>query len=340
MMKNTILLTGISGYIGLHCAKELLDAGYNVRGSIRNQVKGQEVLDTLTAASVDTTNLTLIELDLTSNRGWDEAAAGCEFVMHVASPFVLANPKEPKDLISPAIDGTLRALRAAKKAGVKRLVLTSSILSMMGSMKTGTFNPSDWTDVDAPDISTYTKSKTLAEKAAWDFISEQTEDAPMALTVIAPGGVFGPPLGRNISGQSMSMLVQMLGGKMPMVPNTAFPMVDVRDVAKLHVQALVLPKTAGKRIIAASSEPNGFQSAAQFLKDDGYKGPSTRIAPNFLLRLLANFDREVKGMLGILGMNLGSDNSQTRELFDWTPITFKQSVLETAAAVKAIQGHK
>ena len=103
MMKNTILLTGISGYIGLHCAKELLDAGYNVRGSIRNQVKGQEVLDTLTAASVDTTNLTLIELDLTSNRGWDEAAAGCEFVMHVASPFVLANPKEPKDLISPAI---------------------------------------------------------------------------------------------------------------------------------------------------------------------------------------------------------------------------------------------
>ena len=337
MMKNTILLTGISGYIGLHCAKELLDAGYNVRGSIRNQVKGQEVLDTLTAASVDTTNLTLIELDLTSNRGWDEAAAGCEFVMHVASPFVLANPKEPKDLISPAIDGTLRA---AKKAGVKRLVLTSSILSMMGSMKTGTFNPSDWTDVDAPDISTYTKSKTLAEKAAWDFISEQTEDAPMALTVIAPGGVFGPPLGRNISGQSMSMLVQMLGGKMPMVPKTAFPMVDVRDVAKLHVQALVLPKTAGKRIIAASSEPNGFQSAAQFLKDDGYKGPSTRIAPNFLLRLLANFDREVKGMLGILGMNLGSDNSQTRELFDWTPITFKQSVLETAAAVKAIQGHK
>ena len=162
----------------------------------------------------------------------------------------------------------------------------------------------------------------------------------MALTVIAPGGVFGPPLGRNISGQSMSMLVQMLGGKMPMVPKTAFPMVDVRDVAKLHVQALVLPKTAGKRIIAASSEPNGFQSAAQFLKDDGYKGPSTRIAPNFLLRLLANFDREVKGMLGILGMNLGSDNSQTRELFDWTPITFKQSVLETAAAVKAIQGHK
>ncbi len=269
-MKNTILLTGISGYIGLHCAKELLDAGYSVRGSIRNLTKGQEDRDTLAAASVDTQNLTLVELDLTSDRGGDEAAADCEFVMHVASPFVLANPKEPKDLISPAIDGTLRALRAAKKAGVQRLVLTGSTVSMMGSMKTGTFSPSDWTDVDAPDINTYTKSKTLAEKAAWDFINEQSDDAPMELTVIAPGGVFGPPLGRNITGQSMSMLVQMLGGKMPMVPNTAFPMVDVRDVAKLHVQALALPETAGKRIIAASSEPHGFQSASQFLKDEGY----------------------------------------------------------------------
>ena len=339
-MSNTVLLTGISGYIGLHCAKELLETGYAVRGTVRSQAKGQEVRETLAQASVDTNQLTLVELDLTSDCGWNDAAAGCNFVMHVASPFIAANPKDPQEVISPAVDGTLQVLRAAKKVGAKRIVLTSSIMSMMGSMKTGTFTTNDWTDVDAPDISTYTKSKTLAEKAAWDFISEQTEDAPMALTVIAPGGVFGPPLGRNISGQSMSMLVQMLGGKMPMVPKTAFPMVDVRDVAKLHVQALVLPKTAGKRIIAASSEPNGFQSAAQFLKDDGYKGPSTRIAPNFLLRLLANFDREVKGMLGILGMNLGSDNSQTRELFDWTPITFKQSVLETAAAVKAIQGHK
>jgi dihydroflavonol-4-reductase len=134
------------------------------------------------------------------------------------------------------------------------------------------------------------------------------------------------------------MLDQMLRGKLPMVPRTAFPMVDVRDVAKLHVQALKLPKADNKRIIAASSEPNGFQSAAQFLKDQGYKGPSTRIAPNFLLRLMAKFDREAKGMIGLLGMDLSSDNSETRSLFNWTPIPFKQSVLETAAAVQAIQG--
>jgi dihydroflavonol-4-reductase len=335
---KTTLLTGISGYIGLHCAKELLEAGYAVRGTVRSQAKGQEVRETLAAASVDSSNLTLVELDLTSDRGWNDAAAGCDYVMHVASPFVIANPKDPQEIISPAVEGTLRALRAAKKAGVTRVVLTSSILSMMGSMKTGTFGPSDWTDVHAPDVSTYTKSKTLAEKAAWNFISAQDGDAPMELTVIAPGGVFGPPLGRNITGQSMSMLDQMLRGKLPMVPRTAFPMVDVRDVAKLHVQALKLPKADNKRIIAASSEPNGFQSAAQFLKDQGYKGPSTRIAPNFLLRLMAKFDREAKGMIGLLGMDLSSDNSETRSLFNWTPIPFKQSVLETAAAVQAIQG--
>lgn len=335
---KTTLLTGISGYIGLHCAKELLEAGYAVRGTVRSQAKRQEVRETLAAASVDTSNLSFAELDLTSDRGWNDAAAGCDYVMHVASPFAIANPKDPQEMISPAVEGTLRALRAAKKAGVQRVVLTSSILSMMGSMKTGTFGPTDWTDVDAPDVSTYTKSKTLAEKAAWDFVRAQDGDTPMELTVIAPGGVFGPPLGRNITGQTMSLLDQMLRGKLPMVPRTAFPMVDVRDVAKLHVQALELPEASGKRIIAASAEPNGFQSAAQFLKDQGYKGPSTRIAPNFLLRLMAKFDREAKGMIGLLGMNLSSDNSETRNLFNWTPIPFKQSVLETAATVQAIQG--
>ncbi|MDG2034302.1 MAG: aldehyde reductase [Rhodospirillales bacterium] len=334
---KTVLLTGISGYIGLHCAKELLDRGYRVRGTVRNQAKGREVQNTLAEASVDTQHLMIVELDLTSDHGWESAAAGCEFVMHVASPFIIANPKDPQELLKPAIDGTLRALRAAKQAGVKRVVLTSSIVAMMASMKTGTFGPDDWTDIDSPDISTYMKSKTLAEKAAWDFINQQVDETPMELTVISPGGVFGPPLGQNITGQSMSMLDQMLRGKLPMVPNAAFPMVDVRDVAKLHAEALTLPEASGQRVIVASAEPNGFQSAAQFLKDEGYKGPSTRIAPNFLLRFMAIFDREAKGMLPLLGMNLSADNSQTRELFNWTPISFKQSVLESAEAMKAIQ---
>ena len=336
-MSNTVLLTGISGYIGLHCAKELLETGYAVRGTVRSQAKGQEVRETLAQASVDTSQLTLVELDLTSDRGWNDAAAGCNFVMHVASPFIAANPKDPQEVISPAVDGTLQVLRAAKKVGAKRIVLTSSIMSMMGSMKTGTFTSNDWTDVNAADVSIYTKSKTLAEKAAWKFIDNQGGEMPMELTIIAPGGVLGPPLGRNISGQSMSMMDQMLSGNLPMVVKSAFPMVDVRDVAKLHVQALTLPEANGKRVIAASKEPNGFLSAAQILKEEGYKGPSTRIAPTFLMRLMAKFNREAAGAVGILGMHLSCDNSETRNLFNWTPIPFKQSVLDSAAAIKSIQ---
>ncbi len=336
-MAKTVLLTGISGYIGLHCAKELLESGYIVRGSVRNKEKAIEVQNTLSKAKINTKNLTIVELNLNSDRGWDKAMMGCDFLMHVASPFAIANPKDPADMISPAVDGSLRALHAAKKAGIRRVILTSSIVSMMGSMKVGCFNSESWTDVDAPDIMTYIKSKTLAEKAAWDFVDSQAGKSRIELVVMAPGGVFGPPIGNTITGQSMSSLDQMLRGKLPMVPQTEFPMVDVRDVAKIHVKALKVPDASGKRIIVASEEPNGFVSMAQILKNAGYKGPSTRVAPNFLLRVLSIFDREVKGMLNLLGMKLSCDNSETIKMFDWTPITFKQSVLDAATALKSIQ---
>jgi len=335
-MTQTVLITGVSGYIGLHCAAEALRAGYRVRGSVRSRSKEQEVRNTLAAASVDVANLEFVELDLTAEEGWDKAAEGCTYVLHVASPFAIANPKSEDEMIAPAVDGTLRVLRAARKASVERVVLTSSALSMMGSMKNGTFGPLEWTDPEDPRISTYTKSKTLAEKAAWDFIATQSDDRPTELVVINPGGVFGPPLGKNISGQTMTMVFQMLSGKMPMVPNAAFPMVDVRDVAMLHVLAMTHAEANGLRIVAASEEPFSFVQVAQVLKDEGYKGPSTRIAPSFLLRFMALFDREAKGMVGFLGMHLGADNSKTRALFDWTPRPLEQSVLDTAQKVSAL----
>ena len=336
-MAKTVLLTGASGYIGLHCAKELIEAGYAVRGTVRSQAKAQEVRETLAAASVDTANLSLVEIDLNSDHGWNDTAAGCHFIMHVASPYLLANPKNPNEMISPAVDGTLRVLHAAKKAGAKRIVLTSSTFAMQGHMKFGKFTPDSWTDLDAPNISTYIKSKTLAEKAAWDFVNQQTDGSPIEMVVMSPGVLFGPPLGQNITGQTMSAFDQILRGKIPLVPKFAFPTVDVRDVAKLHVQALTLPVASGKRIIVAGEEPNGMLDVMKILKSEGYKGPSTRIAPNFLLRLVALFDREAKGMLVYLGMDVSCDNSETHKMFNWMPIPFKQSVLETAVAVKSIQ---
>ena len=336
-MRGTVLLTGVSGYIGLHCAAQLLKEGFAVRGSVRSITKEKEVIDSLATASVDVSRLSIVDLNLTSDLGWETAVSGCDYVMHVASPYVVANPKHESEMITPAVDGTLRVLRASEKSGVKRVVLTSSALAMMASLKTGTFGPKDWADTNAPHLSTYAKSKILAEKAAWNFFAHLGKTKPMQMVSINPGIVFGPPLGRDISGQSMSMLDKMLRGKMPLVPNTAFPAVDVRDVALLHVKALTHPDVVGKRIIASSSESHGFAEVAQILKNEGYKGPSTRVAPNLMLRIAAIFDREARGMLGYLDINVIADNSATRQLFDWRPIPFTKMVLDSAAAVKRIQ---
>lgn len=335
--RERVLVTGISGFIGLHCAKELLKKGFEVRGSVRNMKKADEVLMTLAAASVDAQNLTFVQLDLTSDKGWNKATEGCDYMMHIASPFTIANPKTEEEMITPAVEGSLRALRAAESAGVKRVVVTSSIVAMMGSMKTGTFGPSDWTNSNSSKISTYTKSKTLAERAAWDFMQNLPASSTMELVTVNPGGVFGPPLGANITGQTMAIVDQMLNGKLPLIPNIAIPMVDVRDLAVLHVQAMITPDAKNKRIIAAASAPSSFADVAQILKDEGFKGPSTRIAPDFFLRFMSLFDREAKGMLGMLGMNLSANNTATRAMFDWTPRSVKQSIQDTAKAVRLIQ---
>ena len=331
-----VMVTGISGYIGLHCAAILLQNGCEVLGTVRSMKKETEVRETLRAASVDSDNLAFAHLDLTSDDGWDEAVKECDYVMHVASPFAIANPKTEEEMIEPAVQGTLRVLKAAQKSGVKRVVLTSSTVAMMCSIKKGTFGPTDWTDLNTPNISTYVKSKTLAEKAAWDFVNGLQDNEKFELVSVNPGGVFGPPLGTNISGQTMQVLSEMLKGKMPMVPEVSFPMIDVRDVAMIHFKAMLHPEAAGERFIAASAEGYGFASVAQILLDAGYKGPSTRKAPAFMLKFLSLFDRETKGMIGLLGMDLQSNNARTRELFEWEPIPLKKSILESATAVKAI----
>ena len=336
-MKETVLLTGISGYIGLHCAAELLNQGYKVRGSLRDLAKMDEVLDALKGAAVDTSLLEFVALDLLQDKGWVEAAHGATYLMHVASPFVVANPKNEDEMIKPAVDGTLRAMRAAQMAGVKRVVLTSSIVAMMGAKMHGTFGPDDWTPTNTSSVSTYSKSKTLAEQAAWDFIKDaHREDDAAELVCVNPGGVFGPPLGNNISGQSMSMVSQMLAGKLPMVPNISFPMVDVRDVAQIHVKAMTHPEAAGLRIITSQAEGTSFSSIAQILIEQGYKGPSSRVAPSLLLKLVSLFDREAQGLKGWLDMNVDADNSKTVTLFDWTPRPFKECVIETAEAVSKL----
>ena len=336
-MKKKVLLTGISGYIGNHCAVELLKNGYSVRGSVRSLLKKEKVIESISKEIDPKDNLEFCELDLLKDKGWDRAMEGCEFVLHVASPFIMIEPKDENEYIKPAVDGTLRALEAAKKAGVKRVVLTSSMVSMLENAdRSIDIDYNSWTNVKAKNISAYAKSKTLAERSAWDFIKKQNKENPLQLSVVNPGPVFGPTLSGNLEGASMGMFRNMILGKMPMVPKSSINMSDVRDVAKIHVLALENKNANGKRFIVTTEKPYAFQELAQILKSNGFDKVSTKLAPNFLLKFIGNFDREARSMRAFIGKTYNGDVSSTMETFDWKPRIFEETVLDTAKSIEGL----
>jgi dihydroflavonol-4-reductase len=330
-----VLVTGISGYIGQHCAAELLKKGYSVRGSVRSSSRIDEVINGIKKIVDPKENLEFFELDLMKDEGWEKAMEGCDFVLHVASPYVASEPKNEDDLIKPAVEGTQRALKAAKKAGVKRMILTSSMVSMLGDANGSiNINQDSWTNVNAKNVSAYSKSKTLAEKNAWDFINSQQGDYKLELVVVNPGPVYGPTLSGNLSGESMSMFKNLITGKMPMLPKASINMSDVRDIASIHVQALENEKANGKRFIVTTEKAHSFQEMAQILKSNGYDKVSTRLAPNFLLKFMANFNADLKGMRPFIGNTFNADVSDTMKTFNWKPISLKKTVLDTAKSVE------
>ena len=332
-MKKKVLLTGISGYIANHCAVELLKNGYAVRGSLRNMSKSEEVIKAIKNEVDPMDDLEFCKLDLLIDDGWDEAMNGCEYVLHVASPYITTEPKDPNTLIRPAVEGTQRALKAAKKSGVKRIVITSSVVSMLGDAdKSININENTWSNVDARNLSSYAKSKTLAEKSAWEFIESQ-EDPKLELTVINPGPVFGPSLNGNTDGESMKMFKEMLDGKMPMLPQTSINMSDVRDIAKIHVLALENPNANGRRFIVTTEIPYKFKDIAQILKDNGYKKVSTKEAPNFFLNFMSYFVRDIRGMRAFIGKTYTADVSATKKVFNWQPISLEKTILDTAKSL-------
>ena len=336
-MKKKVLLTGISGYIGNHCAVELLKNGYSVRGSVRSLSKKEKVIESISKEIDPKDNLEFCELDLLKDKGWDRAMEGCEFVLHVASPFIMMEPKDENEYIKPAVDGTLRALEAAKKSGVKRVVLTSSMVSMLENAdRSIDIDYNSWTNVKAKNISAYAKSKTLAERSAWDFIKKQNKENPLQLSVVNPGPVFGPTLSGNLEGASMGMFRNMILGKMPMVPKSSINMSDVRDVAKIHVLALENKNANGKRFIVTTEKPYAFQELAQILKSNGFDKVSTKLAPNFLLKFIGNFDREARSMRAFIGKTYNGDISSTMETFDWKPRIFEETVLDTAKSIEGL----
>lgn len=330
-----VLVTGVSGYIGQHCAAELLKSGYSVRGSVRSLSKTDQVTNGIKKVIDPKGNLEYCELNLMKDEGWEKAMEGCDYVLHVASPFVSKEPKDENELIKPAVDGTQRALKAAKKAGIKRVVLTSSMVSMLGDANGSiNINQDSWTNVNSKHATAYLKSKTLAEKSAWDFINAQDGDNKLELVVVNPGPVYGPTLSGNLSGESMTMFKNMISGKMPMLPKAAFNMSDVRDIAAIHVKALENNKANGKRFIVTTEKAYSFVEIAQVLKSNGYDKVSTRVAPNFFLKFMANFSDDLKGMRPFIGNTFNGDVSNTMKTFNWKPIPLEKTVLDTAESVK------
>ena len=321
------MVTGVTGYIGQHCGAELLRQGYEVLGTVRSLEKAEAVREGI-ANVAPIEKLEFVETDLMEDEGWREAMTDCKYVLHVASPFVIANPDDESEIIAPAVDGTLRVLSAAKAAGIERTVVTSSLIAIIAGKQSGHYGTDSWSDPEA-EIGTYAKSKVLAEKAAWTFAQENDLD----LVVINPGGVMGPTLTGKVEGESLTMISDIINGGYPLVPDISVGFIDVRDVAKLHVAALTANGAVGKRFIASSDEPLHFTEITGILKNAGYKKASTRQAPKFLLRIMSIFDEQVKGLLPMVGQRQTVNNRETYDILGWDPISMDQSLVETAESI-------
>jgi dihydroflavonol-4-reductase len=333
-VSQTVFVTGATGYIAKHLVLKLLNAGHSVVGSARSQSREAELQDAVRPHLNDPAaleRLRVVALDLSKDDGWDLAMQGVDVLMHTASPFPLVQPKDENDLIRPAVDGALRAVKAAQKAGITRVIMTSSSAAVMNTtLPTGrtTHDESDWTDLNHPASVPYVKSKTLAERAVWDWAAK---DAPeMQITMINPVFVQGAPLDNNF-GTSVDVIKRFMGGKDPMVPKIGFPIVDVRDIAEMHIRAMDRPESIGKRFIG-SDRFIWFQEMTQILKADhpDRKIP-TRVAPNMMIKMLALFDPSLRSILPSLGKHESVSNDRSRAILGMDFHDIRDSIRATGA---------
>jgi nucleoside-diphosphate-sugar epimerase len=333
---SKVLVTGGSGFIGSHCILQLLAAGHEVRTTVRNLKREADVRTLLRAGASDPGGrLSFFAADLEKDGGWPEAVAGCDYVLHVASPFPPNVPKHEDELIVPAREGALRVLRAARDAGVKRVVLTSSFAAIgYGHYEQQKpFNENDWTDPSGDDVTAYVKSKTLAERAAWDFIAK--EGAALELSVVNPVGVFGPVLGPDYS-TSILLVQRLMDGAMPGCPRLCFGVVDVRDVADLHLRAMSNPAAKGERFLAVAGDFMWIREIAQVLKDrlgDAARRVPTRQLPNWLVRVASMADPAVKQIIPELGKIKNATNEKAKRVLGWAPRSREDALVATAESL-------
>lgn len=332
---SEVLVTGGSGFLGSRCILKLLEDGHRVRATARSAAKGDATRRLFAAAgAARAADVAFVAADLTRDDGWDAALAGCTQVLHVASPFPATAPRDADELIVPARDGTLRVLRAARVAGVRRVVMTSSfaVVGYGAPPAGGVYTESDWTDPDLPNPP-YIRSKTIAERAAWDFIA--AEGRGLELAVVNPVGIFGPVLGPDYSA-SIGIVKGMLEGALQGLPDVYFGTVDVRDAADLHVRAMTAPEANGQRFIATAGGLLSMADIAGILKRRlgaaAAKVPSKRL-PSWQVRLAALFDPRARQTVPNLGKRRPASNEKSRRVLGWAPRSGEEAVVATAESL-------
>ncbi|RED17750.1 NAD-dependent epimerase/dehydratase family protein [Parasphingopyxis lamellibrachiae] len=330
-MPGTVLVTGGSGYIAGFTIRQLVAEGWTVHSTIRSLDREQQVRDIL---NVDNAKLRFFAADLMDDAGWAEAMAGCTHLAHLASPLPSASPRDENDLIGPARDGALRALRFAKEAGVKRVVMTSSMAAIAYGVDRGeyTFSEKDWTNLEHPDVYPYVKSKTISERAARDWMVANGEG--MEFCTINPSMVLGPILSPDFS-TSLEAVKKMMDGSFPGAPDLGFCVVDVRDVADLHVRALTAPDMDGERFFAAGKFFK-LHDIAMLLKerlgDEAKKVPSRKL-PDWLMKIVAIWDPVARQVKSELGKVRHADASHAKEKLGWQTRDEEQTIVDTARSL-------
>ena len=328
--KETVLVTGGTGFVGVHCILQLLQKGYNVKTTLRSLKRKDEVIEMLKTGGITSfNNLAFIETDLTKDDNWDEAVKNCDYVLHVASPIFLSLPKDENEMIRPAVDGALRVLKAARNAGVKRVVMTSNFGAVGYSHKNPNdeITETDWTDPNEKGLSSYNKSKVMAERAAWDFIKKEGGD--LELSVINPVGIFGPSLGPDIS-SGFELLRNMLNGSMKAIPNLTMNIIDVRDVADLHIRAMINPEAKGQRFLALAGGKISMPEIALLIKKEMPEvahSISTKRLPDWLVSLTGLFSPQAKNIASMLRANRNTSNAKAREVLGWKPLSNNEEAI-------------
>ena len=331
---SKVLVTGGSGFVGVHVTLQLLSAGHEVRTTVRSLKREGDVRAMLKAGGQEPGDrLSFFAADLVSDAGWREAVTGCDFVMHVASPIPGSAPKHEDELIIPAREGTLRVLRAARDANVKRVVLTSSCGAVYYGHppQKAPFDETSWTIVNG-ELTAYVKSKALAERAAWDFMSR--EGNGLELSVVNPAGIFGPILGPD-SASSVDLIKRLMNG-MPGAPRIYFGVVDVRDVAELHLRAMTHPAAKGERFIAVSGNAISMVDIARILRTR--LGTSARRVPrlqlpDWVVRLAAKRDASVRQVLPLLGVIRNATSEKAKRVLGWSPRSNEDAIVDTAESL-------